>query len=135
MTKKKLTGLRAKVAEVINASENWDHPDNEKYEEVTSALWRNAYFDSYEKKYYNLEEFDKWLTENHIVLSHQSEGREGYDEYGQYELSTVYRFANKEEECFVKFTGWSSSDSSCSEMSDWYFVKPVEKTIVVFEKE
>lgn len=134
MAKKKLTGLRKLVADVLEASEDWNHADHDKYEEVTSCLWRERW-GTERADWYSLEEFKKFLFDNHIVLNQVSTQREYDDDEYSDHLSIVYRFADKKEECFVAFCGWVSSDASCSEMSDWYFVKPVEKTITVYEKE
>jgi hypothetical protein len=75
-------------------------------------------------------EFKKQLTEAN--LNFELVDRYGGEDQGS-EYWSVYSFSDGMQVVFIKFDGWYASyDGSTYE--EFYEVKPVEKTITVFEK-
>jgi hypothetical protein len=89
-------------------------------------------FDStcYDWDYESVKEFKKQLAENKIGF--KLEDRYGGEDQGS-DYWSVYSFSDGMQVVFIKFNGWYASyDGSTYE--EFYEVKPVEKTITVFEK-
>lgn len=92
----------------------------------TPSKWFSDYKDEYQ--YYF--DFLDMAKEKNIEFQHEDNyGGEGQgDDYW-----SVYSFSREGESVYVKFDGWYASYNG-SEFNEWFFVKPQEKVITVYEK-
>jgi len=65
------------------------------------------------------------------LISWQVEDSYGGEEQGS-DYWCVWKFTKDDEDCFVKFYGYYASHYG-AEYQGWKFVKPAQKTIIVYE--
>ncbi len=70
------------------------------------------------------------MIDANVVLTHKdNHGGEGEGE----DYWSVYEFKQGSEAVCVKFQGWYASYNG-SEFTEWFFVEPKEKLVIVYEK-
>ena len=114
-----------KVIDKINAL--FVEADNEVKDE-----FHNGEFSSkeYDWDYPSVKDFRKQLTEANINF--ELVDRYGGEDQGS-DYWSVYSFTDGMQVVFIQFQGWYASYEG-STYEEFYEVKPVEKTITVFEK-
>lgn len=102
--------------------------------EVTDQFfWSGASESSSEDAYLEDSTREFFYTLDKQGISFKNEDSYGGEGMGD-QYWSVYSFTKDNETVYIKFDGWYQSYNG-SEFTEWFFVKPEQKTITVFEKD